>query len=100
MTHRLVAALLLFVALTIFAAACSSGSSNPTTAPASSGTLDGATLLQERCTGCHSLGRVESSKHTATEWKTIVGTMISRGAQLNAAEETAVVDYLAANYGK
>jgi hypothetical protein len=49
---------------------------------------------------CHPLARVESSGHTATQWKTIVNTMISRGAQLTPDEKTVVVNYLAANFGK
>ncbi len=79
--------------------ACSSGATgSPTTAATTS--LDGATLVQERCSVCHPLTRVESTRHSAAEWKLIVDTMIARGAQLNAQEETSVIDYLAANFGK
>ncbi len=81
--------------------ACSSGSSLTSTAtPSSTSALDGASLVQERCSVCHPLTRVESSRHTATEWKTIVDTMIGRGAQLTAPEETVVVEYLSANFGQ
>ncbi len=82
--------------------ACSSGSSSTsTTTPSSSpSALDGASLVQERCSVCHPLARVESSRHTAAEWKTIVDTMISRGAQLTPSEETVVVEYLSANFGQ
>jgi hypothetical protein len=62
--------------------------------------LDGATLVQERCTVCHPLTFVEKSKHTAADWKLIVDTMIGRGAKLTSDEETLVVNYLAATYGK
>jgi hypothetical protein len=82
----------------LFTSACSSGSSNTT--PASTSALDGATLVQERCSVCHPLARVEASKHTASEWKTIVNTMIARGAQLSTEEATTVVNYLASNFGK
>jgi hypothetical protein len=98
MKVRLVAILISFVAMIIFTTACSSDSSKTT--PSSTTQLDGATLLQERCSVCHPLARVKSSGHTATQWKTIVNTMISRGAQLTPDEKTVVVNYLAANFGK
>jgi hypothetical protein len=82
----------------IFTSSCASAASSTT--PASTSALDGATLVQERCSVCHPLTFVERSKHTASEWKLIVDMMISRGAQLNADEETLVVNYLASAYGK
>jgi cytochrome c-type biogenesis protein CcmH/NrfF len=98
MKARLATILIAFLVLLVFSSACSSGSSNTT--PASTTQLDGATLVQQRCSVCHPLGRVESSNHTAAQWNTIVNTMISRGAQLTSEEKTVVVDYLAANFGK
>lgn len=98
MKRRLAAILFTLIAITVFTSACSSGSSNTT--PSSTSALDGATLVQERCSVCHPLSRVESASHTAAEWRTIVNTMISRGAQLNSEEEAAVVNYLTANFGK
>jgi cytochrome c-type biogenesis protein CcmH/NrfF len=98
MKARLATILIAFLVLIVFSSACSSGSSNTT--PASTTQLDGATLVQQRCSVCHPLGRVESSNHTAAQWNTIVNTMISRGAQLTSEEKTVVVDYLAANFGK
>jgi cytochrome c-type biogenesis protein CcmH/NrfF len=100
MTNRLSTALLLAMIMMVIITACSSAASSTTAAPAATTSQDGATLVQERCTRCHPLDRVESSKHTASEWKAIVDMMISRGAQLTSGEETAVVDYLAANFGK
>ena len=82
----------------IFTAACSSGASSPT--PAATAAQDGATLLAERCSVCHPLTFVEKSHHTAADWKLIVGMMVSRGAKLSSAEETVVVNYLAANFGQ
>ena len=87
------------LAVMILITACSSGSSSSTTAPSTT-TQDGGALLQERCTVCHTLSRVESKKLTSTEWETIVDKMIGKGAQLTPDEETLVVDYLAATYGK
>jgi hypothetical protein len=98
MRNKLLVVLFALLALILFTSACSSGSSNTT--PASTSALDGATLVQERCSVCHPLSRVEASNHTAAQWGTIVNTMIARGAQLNSAEKTAVVNYLSSNFGK
>ena len=67
----------------------------PTEVPA---ILDGQSLLQERCTVCHDLGRVERSKKTEEEWRTTVERMVGNGAQLNQAEQERVIKYLAETY--
>ncbi len=92
-TLSLVALLVVFLS-----SSCASSASTPTPAPTTA-TLDGSTLVQERCTMCHPLSRVESARYSAAEWKTIVDLMISRGAQLTPDEETVVVNYLASNFG-
>ena len=69
----------------------------PTEEPA---TLDGQSLLQERCTGCHDLGRVERSEKTEEEWKATVERMVGKGAQLDEAEQELVIKYLAETYPK
>jgi cytochrome c5 len=90
---------LLVVLMGTILAACGS-SSNPTPAAAPSGgsTSDGQTLMETRCTVCHSLTRITTAHKTADQWKTTVDRMISNGAQLNAAEEQTLVTYLAQNY--
>jgi anionic cell wall polymer biosynthesis LytR-Cps2A-Psr (LCP) family protein len=67
--------------------------------PAQSGSLDGKTLVTDRCTQCHGLSPVQR-KHTAAEWQTILADMINRGAQLNTDEKTAVFNYLSSTYGR
>jgi cytochrome c-type biogenesis protein CcmH/NrfF len=98
MHKRLAIVLIALMVFILFSSACSSATSNTT--PASTSALDGATLVQERCSVCHPLGRVESASHTAAQWQTIVNTMISRGAQLTPEEKTVVINYLTANFGK
>jgi cytochrome c5 len=61
-------------------------------------TLDGQTLLQERCTVCHSLDRVTSAHKTADQWTTTVERMVGKGAQLDAQEKQTLIDYLAQTY--
>ncbi len=89
--------LILIILLTgSFLVSC--GSSGTTTDPFSSGATDGQTLMQERCSVCHSLDRVITAHKTAEEWTISVDRMISHGAQLNAQEEQILINYLAANY--
>lgn len=90
---------LLAIFVVILSSSCATSTASPTPVSPTS-TLDGATLVQERCTKCHPLSRVESVHYSAAEWKTIVDLMISRGAQLTPDEETIVVSYLAANFGQ
>jgi cytochrome c5 len=74
----------------------------PTTEPggATPVTLDGKSLLEERCTKCHDLGRVEQASKTEAEWKATVERMVGKGAQLSQAEQTLVIQYLAETYPK
>jgi|SRR4030042_3309241 len=99
MKTKMIALLLMLLTLVFLVTACSSGASTSTTAPSTT-TSDGATLIQERCTVCHTRTRVESVKHTSAEWKTIVDKMIGKGAKLTSEEETLVIDYLTATFGK
>ena len=62
--------------------------------------LDGKSLVEERCTKCHDLGRVERAKKTEEEWKATVGRMVGKGTQLNEAEQELVIQYLTETYPK
>ena len=101
MKIRMFALIIPLCALVFIVSSCASATSSPSPASTTSTTaLDGATLLQERCTVCHPLSFVEKSKHTAADWKLIVDVMISRGAKLSSDEETSVVNFLSANFGQ
>ena len=73
--------------------------SQPTLAPTGAPALDGAALLDTRCSVCHTTDRVKQSKLTAEQWTQTVTLMISRGAKLTDAEKAALVEYLAKTYG-
>jgi cytochrome c5 len=60
--------------------------------------LDGQSLVQERCTECHSLGRVTGAQKTEEEWRTTVQRMVGKGANLNSDEQEAVIQYLTETY--
>ena len=97
MKTRTTPLILTILVLMLFLAACSSGAST-TTSPTT--TLDGATLVQERCSKCHPLDRVTNARGTAAEWAAAVQAMVARGAQLTPEEETVVINYLSTTYGK
>ena len=85
--------------LTLLLVAC--GGAKQETAPAAApAALDGQALVQERCIQCHDLRRVESAAKTRDEWKANVERMVSLGAQLDEAEQEAVIDYLAEAHPK
>ena len=88
---------LCIVIMVFFVSSCKSQSSTATPDPTTM--YEGATLVQERCTVCHTLSRVERVKYTASEWQTIVDNMIQKGAQLTPDEKTIVEKYLIATYG-
>ncbi|MCK9197441.1 MAG: heme-binding domain-containing protein [Syntrophales bacterium] len=67
----------------------------PSTAPVT----DGASLLEARCTVCHSIDRVRKAKKTRDQWVQNIKRMVSKGAQLNAAEQSMAIDYLSKTYG-
>jgi len=69
---------------------------SPTAGPAEP---EGLVLLEERCTVCHGLDRVERAQKTREEWVSTVDRMVSIGAQLSDAEKEVLVGYLAETYG-
>jgi cytochrome c5 len=75
----------------------------PTAASASTGSaLDGAQLVSERCTVCHSIDRINNKIASGADraaWEQTVDRMISHGAQLSTDERQAVLDYLVAQSG-
>ena len=85
--------------LTVFLIAC--GGAKQESAPAAApSALDGETLVRERCIQCHDLRRIESAAKTRDEWKANVERMVALGAQLDEAEQEAVIDYLAEAHPK
>jgi len=62
--------------------------------------LDSKALTEERCTKCHTLERVEAASKTSEEWITSVERMVGKGAELDEAEQKAVIEYLSEAYPK
>ncbi len=80
-----------------------SSSPSPTATPSADtgstgSTLDGAALVQERCSVCHTTARIDREHMDVNGWTRTVDQMIGFGAQLNADERQAVIDYLVATH--
>jgi cytochrome c5 len=60
--------------------------------------VNGAELLEKKCSTCHPSARAKGLKKTAAEWETTVKRMISKGVKLADAEKKALVEYLAKTY--
>ena len=56
-------------------------------------------ILDTVCTTCHSLERNLAAKRTQVQWRDIIATMKTRGAQLDDAAIAPLADYLAKAYG-
>lgn len=85
-------------------AACGPSSSEPSSAPATTisgeaSTLDGAALLEERCTVCHTADKITQAQKSADQWESTVTRMVNKGTQLTDDEKAVLVEYLAATYG-
>ena len=89
--HFPFAVLILIMLIGLVASACSSGDN---------GSSDGKNLLQDRCTECHTLSRVENAEKTRDEWTRTIDRMVTIGAELNSEERVILLDYLEANYSK
>lgn len=59
---------------------------------------DGAALVEERCSTCHTTDRIYSADKDEAGWTATVDRMIGYGAQLNSAEREAVLQYLVENH--
>jgi mono/diheme cytochrome c family protein len=94
--HNLLVISIFLLALLVASLLASCGTSN--TSEASSGATDGQSLMQDRCSVCHSTSRITSAHKTSADWTTTVQRMVIKGAQLNSQEQQTLIDYLAANF--
>ncbi len=74
------------------------GSSNVSTqTPTSSSETalqEGSSLLQTRCTQCHSLKTIQQAKKTRAEWEKTLSKMESFGAKISDTEKNVLLDYI------
>src|SRR5215510_16379188 len=60
---------------------------------------EGKKLLEERCTGCHSLKPVVGLKQSQGAWKELVVKMVGYGAQLDDKDVDVATEYLTKHFG-
>lgn len=60
--------------------------------------IDGETLLNERCNICHTLDRIEKTKKFRVDWERTVALMVNKGARLEIDEQAILIDYLAETF--
>jgi virginiamycin B lyase len=58
----------------------------------------GKDIVQQSCSGCHSLGRFTNSGYSPEEWKTVIAMMRNVGAPLSPDQVPVVTAYLAKNF--
>lgn len=56
--------------------------------------VEGKALVDNACSKCHGVKKVESAKKTAAEWETTLDRMIKKGAKVKPEERDAVLKYL------
>ena len=96
MKKTFVVVLLIVCAFLLVLAACAK--QTPVAVTSSPANTDGATLLQDRCSTCHSLDRVTQKSDTLAGWQSMVSRMVDKGAQLSAEEQAVLAQYLADTY--
>ena len=93
---------ILMLLMSVLVSACggSAVDAPPTTEmdTGSEAALDGKALLEQRCTKCHTLDRVERESKNAAGWGTNVREMVGKGAELNASEQQVLIEYLSITY--
>lgn len=60
--------------------------------------INGAELLEKRCSVCHPSAKPKAAKKTAEQWEATVTRMMGKGAKLSADEKKALVDHLSKTY--
>ena len=60
--------------------------------------VNGAKLLEERCSVCHPSARPKSKQKTPEQWETTVNRMMGKGAKLSAEEKSVLIKYLSDTY--
>lgn len=70
---------------------------NASGAPASSGQALGEQVVQEKCSMCHDLERVQNASYDREGWEEIVDRMIGYGCPINDDERQLAIDYLASD---
>jgi len=61
---------------------------------------DGRDLFMNTCGECHEAAIVTDMRQSQEQWKSVVASMVDRGAAISADGQKAIVEYLTAHFGK
>ena len=59
----------------------------------------GKKLVEEICSFCHGLARINGHAFTREQWDSVIKGMVSEGAPVTDEEFSLILDYLAKNFG-
>jgi hypothetical protein len=60
----------------------------------------GQELVEDVCTYCHNLDRLQGKELSREEWRGLIKGMVSEGAPVTDEEFSAILDYLEKHYGR
>ena len=60
----------------------------------------GKKLVEEICSFCHGLARLQGQEYTRDEWVSVTKGMIFEGAPVTEEEYSLILDYLEKNFGR
>jgi hypothetical protein len=60
----------------------------------------GRELVEDVCTYCHNLDRLQRQQLSREEWRGLIKGMISEGAPVTDEEFSEILDYLVKHYGR
>jgi cytochrome c5 len=60
--------------------------------------INGAELLEKRCSVCHASDKPKAAKKSKDQWDATVTRMMGKGAKLSADEKKALVEHLSKTY--
>jgi cytochrome c5 len=60
----------------------------------------GRELVENVCTYCHNLDRLQGKEFSREEWRGLIKGMISEGAPVTDDEFSMILDYLVKHYGR
>ncbi|MRS11971.1 MAG: hypothetical protein EG823_02730 [Actinobacteria bacterium] len=94
--RRRVVAVALLAAVLLVAAACKAEEPPPPVppTPGEATGLDGAAILQEKCTVCHTLERIDAAEYDDVGWAQVIDRMIEKGADVSTDEAAALAEHL------
>ena len=59
----------------------------------------GKELVEDICSFCHGLERLQGQAYTRDEWNNVIKGMVDEGAPVTSKEFSLILDYLAKNFG-